>query len=306
MSGPLRSLSGLMDFNCAARWGSFKLAARELHKTPAAVSLQIRQLEAALGFVLFIRHPRQVTLTEKGQELAVSVAKFLGDLQGKVAALQGHDEEKVLRISTTHSFAIKWLVPRIVDFTRQFPDIDIRIDSNDKLVDLDDASIDVAIRFGLADPLDPALVFAERMVAVYSPGLLAPGQAALSLADLRRFPLIYGDTTETWIQLLHENRVLDGDYHFARSYSNAAVRAQAALAGQGISIVSYTAAYQDLLNGTLKMIACRSAPCIYGYRLLVNRRKLGMPKIERFRLWIAAEMQQMRRALDGVEVQSVA
>jgi LysR family glycine cleavage system transcriptional activator len=297
MSGPLRSLSGLMDFDCAARWGSFKLAAHELHKTPAAVSLQIRQLESALGFDLFTRHPRHVTLTEKGQDLAVAVATLLGDLQGKVAALQGHDEEKILRISTTHSFAIKWLVPRIGDFTRQFPDIDIRIESNDKPVDLNDASVDAVIRFGLADPLDPTLVFAERMVAVYSPALLAPGQAALTLADLRHFPLIYGDTTATWIELLHENHVLDGDYHFARSYSNAAVRAQAALAGQGISIVSYTAAYQDVLTGDLKMIDCRSGPCEYGYRFLVNRRKAGMAKVVRFRAWLTEEMDAMRRSL---------
>lgn len=296
MSGPLRSLSGLLDFDCAARWGSFKLAAQELHKTPAAVSLQIKQLEEAVGFALFIRHPRQVTLTEKGQDLAVAVAKFLGDLQGKVGALQGHDEQNVLRITTTHSFAIKWLVPRVGEFTRQHPDLDIRIDSNDKAVDLDDDSVDVAIRYGIASPDDPAVVFLERLVAVYSPALLAPGQDILTLADLPRFPLIYADTTETWIQLLRENRVLRGDYQFSRSYSNAAVRAQAALAGQGIALVSYTVAYQDILNGTLKMIECRSAPFEYGYRFLVNRRKVALPKIGLFRHWLTAEMEQMRRS----------
>ena len=161
--------------------------------------------------------------------------------------------------------------------------------------------VDIAIRFGLADLREPALVFAERMVAVYSPALLAPGQDALTLADLPHFPLIYGDTTETWIALMRENRVLKGDYHFSRGYSNAAVRAQAALTGQGVSIVSFTAAHQDILNGTLKRVACRSAPCEYGYRLLVNRSKRDMPKIERFSGWLKEEMQQMRRALDGAE-----
>ena len=66
---PLRSLSGLIDFECAARWGSFKLAARELHKTPAAVSLQVKQLEEAIAFPLFVRHPRHIALTAKGEEL---------------------------------------------------------------------------------------------------------------------------------------------------------------------------------------------------------------------------------------------
>src|SRR3954468_10401053 len=104
MSKPLRSLSGLIDFDCAARWGSFKLAARELHKTPAAVSLQVKHLEESVGFALFVRHPRHIALTDKGQELAFSVARMLADLRAKVGALQGGDEEAVLRISTTHSF----------------------------------------------------------------------------------------------------------------------------------------------------------------------------------------------------------
>jgi LysR family glycine cleavage system transcriptional activator len=102
---PLRSLSGLIDFDCAARWGSFKLAARELHKTPAAVSLQVKQLEEAIGFPLFVRHPRHIALTAKGQELAIVVARMLADLRGKVAALQRGDEEAVLRFSTSQSFA---------------------------------------------------------------------------------------------------------------------------------------------------------------------------------------------------------
>jgi LysR family glycine cleavage system transcriptional activator len=121
----------------------------------------------------------------------------------------------------------------------------------------------------------------------------------LTLADLARFPLVYGQTTETWLQLLRENRVLNRDYDFSRGYSNAAVRAQAALAGQGISIVSYTVAYQDILNGTLKMIACRSAPCEYGYRFLINRRKTGLPKIAHFQRWLTDELSTMQRSLQA-------
>ena len=59
----LRSLSGLIDFDCAARWGSFKLAAQELHKTPAAVSQQVKHLEEAVGFALFIRPVSYTHLT---------------------------------------------------------------------------------------------------------------------------------------------------------------------------------------------------------------------------------------------------
>lgn len=294
----LRSLSGLIDFDCAARWGSFKLAAQELHKTPAAVSQQVKQLEENLGLALFIRHPRHITLTEKGQELAMSVGRMLGELRAKIEALQSGDEESVLRISTTHSFAIKWLVPRMHRFTKLYPELDIRLDSNDAPVSLDDDSTDVAVRFGPVNDGDPGLLFRERLIAVYSPDLLAPGQSELTLADLPRFPLLYEKTPESWLQLLNENRALKGKYDFSRGYSHWGVLAQAAVAGQGIALVAYGIAFQDILKGSLKKISCRSAPFGSGYRFLVNPRKENMRKVQQFRAWLVAEMDDMRRALD--------
>lgn len=295
---PMRSLSGLIDFDCAARWGSFKLAAQELHKTPAAISQQVRHLEENLGFALFIRHPRHVTLTEKGQELAIAVGRMLGELRAKIGALQAGSEESVLRISTTHSFAIKWLVPRMHRFTKLYPELDIRLDSNDAQVDLEDDSTDVAVRYGPVTDGDPALLFRERLIAVYSPDLLAPGQAELTLADLPDFPLLYEKSTESWLQLLNENRALKGKYDFSRGYSHWGVLAQAAVAGQGIALVTYGIACQDILKGALRQINCRSAPFANGYRFLVNPRKENMPKVQRFRAWLVAEMDDMRRQLE--------
>lgn len=295
---PLRNLSGMIDFDCAARWGSFKLAAQELHKTPAAISQQIRQLEENLGFALFVRHPRHVTLTEKGQELAIAVAKMLGELRAKIGALQAGSEESVLRISTTHSFAIKWLVPRMHRFTKLYPELDIRLDSNDAQVDLEDDATDVAVRYGPVTDGDPALLFRERLIAVYSPDLLAPGQSELTLADLPNFPLLYEKSPEAWLQLLNENRALKGKYDFSRGYSHWGVLAQAAVAGQGIALVAYGIACQDILKGSLRQISCRSAPFASGYRFMVNPHKESMPKVQRFRAWLVAEMDDMRRQLE--------
>jgi LysR family glycine cleavage system transcriptional activator len=304
---PLRSLSGLIDFECAARWGSFKLAAHELHKTPSAVSLQVKQLEEAVGFALFVRHARHIALTAKGQELASAVGRMLGDLRAKVDALQRGDEEAVLRISTTHSFAIKWLVPRMPRFSKRSPELDIRIDSNDAPVDIEDDSVDVAIRYGPVRDGDSALLFRERLVPVYSPELLAPGQAELTLADLTRFPLLCERTPEAWLKLLEVNRAFKGGkgqqgkdrYDFSRAYSHWGVLAQAAAAAQGIALVPYGIAFQDILAGTLRTIACLSAPFANGYRLLVNPHKESMTKVQHFRGWIVAEMDAMRRTLEG-------
>lgn len=298
MNKPLRSLSGLVDFDCAARWGSFRLAAQELHKTPAAISLQVKQLEAALGFELFIRHPRHITLTEKGQELAVTVRRVLGELRTKVEALRGGDEEKILRISTTHSLAIKWLVQRIDRFTKLYPELDIRIDSTDRLVDLNDDNTDVALRITTVDNNDPDFLFHVRLVAVYSPALLAPGETELTPADLRRFPLLYEDSTENWIRLLRDHGQLTGKHDFSRSYTNAAVLVQAALAGHGVGLTHYTIAYEDIRSGALKMIPGFTATYGRGYRLLVNPGKHGMGKVAHFTAWLRAEIAEMERTFN--------
>ncbi|WP_038491668.1 LysR substrate-binding domain-containing protein [Janthinobacterium agaricidamnosum] len=295
----LRSLSGLLDFECAARWSSFKLAAQELHKTPAAVSQQIRQLEEELGFALFIRHPRQVSVTDKGRELAFTVSRMLRDLQAKVEALQGGGEENTLRISSTHSFAIKWLVPRMPGFTRLYPELDLRIDSSDSLANLEDDSTDVAIRHGPIDDGDPALLFREQLVAVYSPALLAPGRGELTLADLAHLPLLYEQSTEAWLRFLNVNRVAAAGHDFSRRFSHSGVLAQSAVAGQGVALSGYAVVYEDILQGRLKLIAANSLPHGGGYRFLVNPGKRGMPKIERFRAWMVDEMAQMRVALEG-------
>lgn len=298
MSRPLRSLSGLIDFECAARWDSFKLAAAELHKTPAAVSQQIKHLEEEIGFALFARHPRHITLTEKGRELSVSVSRVLAELRAKVSALQEGDEESVLRISTTHSFAIKWLTPRLMRFTRLHPELDIRIDSSDTLVNLDDDSVDVVIRYCRVEDGDPTLLFRERFVAVYSPALPAPGAAALTLADLRHCPLLYERSTQYWLRFLRENGVAIDKLDFSRSFTHWGVLAQAAVAGQGVGLVPFGIVYDDILRGGLRLLEARSMAHAKGYRFLVNPRKRAMPKVARFRAWLEAEMALMQQALE--------
>jgi LysR family transcriptional regulator, glycine cleavage system transcriptional activator len=297
MTKPLRTLSGLLDFDCAARWGSFKLAAQELHKTPAAISLQVKQLEEALGFELFVRHPRQISLTEKGQELAATVRRMLAELHTKVSALQGGDEEKILRLSTTHSLAIKWLVPRIARFTALYPDLDIRIDSSDQLADMNDGGTDIALRTYTIVPGDPDMLFRDRLVAVYSPSLLAPGATEITVADIERYPLLHEFTTDTWIALLRANNALKGNYQFSRSFTNFAVMVQSALAGQGIALVSHAIASEDLHSGALRMVNCESPPYDRGYRIIVARDKRGMSKITHFCDWLRDEVAAMQKGL---------
>jgi LysR family glycine cleavage system transcriptional activator len=296
---PLRSLSGLIDFDAAARWSSFKLAAQELNKTPAAVSLQVKQLEEALGFALFVRHPRHIELTEKGQSFGIAVARMLRELRMHVASLQDSSEERVLRVTTTHSLAFKWLAPRLGRFTKLYPELDLQIDASDRTVDIEDGSVDVALRAGPMEAGGSGVLFIDRPVVVYSPSLVEPGQPPLGIADLARFPLLYDDSPDTWIDLLRENDALDGRYDFSRGFSHQGVLAQAALAGHGIALVGYLVAHDDIRSGALKLMPCQSPPNGRGYRFLAPRNKECLPKVVRFRDWITAEMQDMQHALEA-------
>lgn len=292
MQRPLRSLSGLIDFECAARWMSFQRAAAELHKTAAAVSQQVKQLERSLGFALFARYPRHLAITDKGRELAATLSRLLGELHTKVEALQDGDDELVLRISTTHSFAMKWLVPSLHRFTAQYPQLDLRVDATDQIVDLDSDACDVALRHGRIADGDADVIYAERLVVVYSPSLLPDPDAAL--VRLLRHPLLYERTPELWLRLLEANGVTRKRHDFSRSYSHAGLLVQAAVAGLGVALVPYSLAHVDITHGRLRLCPCTPLVSGYGYRLLCSPDKREMAKVTWFGAWIRAELAAMQ------------
>ena len=287
MPPPLRTLSGLIDFAAASRHGSFRLAAQELHKTPAAVGQQIKQLEESLGFKLFARFPRHVALTEKGEELSHTVGHLLDELRAKIAALQADDEATVLKVTTTHSFAIKWLVPRLHIFTRRHPDLDVRVLPNDSVISVEDGSCDVALRVGRFAGAQE-VYYDEKLVVVCSPSLFEG--TAPRIADLIRFPLLHSGDAEWWRRILAREGLDDGHSRFGRSYSHGGILVQAAVAGLGVALAPYPLAYEDLERGNL--IAADCAPLESGirYRLIYGNKRGEVRKIALFRAWIAEEM----------------
>lgn len=143
-------LGAIRAFEAAARLGSFKLAAHELSVTPAAISHQLAALEDYLGTALFIRSNRLVQLTAKGQQLSEQVSASFTQLQSALEQAGKLDnDDPVLVVSAAPSIAAKWLVPRLSRFHAQYPDIDLRLSSENQTHDLiKDTSIDVVLRYG--------------------------------------------------------------------------------------------------------------------------------------------------------------
>ncbi|MBC3910689.1 LysR substrate-binding domain-containing protein [Undibacterium umbellatum] len=302
MKEPLRNLSLLVDFECAARWCSFKLAARELHKTPAAISQNIKQLEEQLGFALFERHARHLSITEKGSELATTVSQLLGDLHIKVAALREDSANDSLRISCTHSFAMKWLVPRLHRYTQLHPEIDIRIDSNDTVVNPAQGQCDIAIRHQQFVEGDTSnLLWREQLLLAYSPALLDEkdkrSPQAPRLQRLLRYPLLYEGTPEHWIRLLQDHGMLGQPHDFAQNYSHAGLLVQAAVAAQGVALLPAAIACEDLQQGRLQRLADAQLRSRYCYRIVTANTR--SEKLNSFINWLHAEMVDMQNYLQA-------
>ncbi|MBW8845781.1 MAG: LysR family transcriptional regulator [Burkholderiales bacterium] len=292
MPKPLASLSGLLDFEAAARLGGFRAAAAELHKTPAALSQQIKLLEQSLGLALFVRHPRHVAITPPGQALAATVTRMLAELRGQVLALRETQDPQRVRVSSTHSLTMKFLVPRLHRFTAAHPAADVRVEASDQLADLDGGGCDLALRYQSLATMDGPPLYAEQWVVAYSPTLVAK---PVPLAELLRQPLLHEEGgLDTWQRLLaREGLASRRHLDFSRACSHGGLLVQAAVAGLGVGLVPFALAAEDLAHGRLVRADCAPLPSAYGYRLLRGAARSSAPAVKVFEAWIQAEFEQL-------------
>jgi LysR family glycine cleavage system transcriptional activator len=138
----------LRAFEAAARTASFTAAARELNLTQAAVSYQVRALEEHLGFALFDRRPRGVTLTAMGVAYRAPVRKAFDDLAISTVGLFGSRAKAHIHVQAPVSFAALWLAPRLTGFFRGYPDIAVRLSSSVWESPAPDRAIDLEVRYG--------------------------------------------------------------------------------------------------------------------------------------------------------------
>ena len=140
----LPPMSAVRVFEAAARHQSFTRAAEELGMTQAAVSYQIKILEDRVGAPLFIRLPRQVTLTAKGRQLAPAVTEAFEALRNAFAGVE-EAVQTVLSITTLSTFASNWLVPRLGRFRQLHPNIAVQISVSTEMVEFAQSEFDIGI-----------------------------------------------------------------------------------------------------------------------------------------------------------------
>jgi LysR family transcriptional regulator, glycine cleavage system transcriptional activator len=140
-------LNALRAFDAAARRMSFTKAGEEPGMTQTAVSYQIKLLEDVLGEPLFLRRPRQVTLTDAGARLAPKIAEAFGIMDEALAGAKNQSDSTLI-IHTTATFASRWLAAHLGTFQLENPGIAVRLETSQEMVDFTRIEADVAIRSG--------------------------------------------------------------------------------------------------------------------------------------------------------------
>jgi LysR family glycine cleavage system transcriptional activator len=179
------SLGALRAFEAAARLGSFRAAADELAVTPTAISHRIRNLEEMLGIELFRRQVRKVVMTEKGERLYPVIHRGLDAFAQAIGSLLRNDRRSIT-ISAPVAFTARRLLPIIGELQREKPDVQLRLDASNQIVDIWSGATDIAIRYG--GNTDPGLraieLFSDRYVAACSPQLGTQDEEHMSAATL--------------------------------------------------------------------------------------------------------------------------
>jgi DNA-binding transcriptional LysR family regulator len=145
------SVNSLVAFEAAGRLASFSAAARELGMTQAAVSYAIGRLESQLGTALFLRGHRRVRLTESGRRFHADVSLGLSHIQRSAQTLRATATGTQVTLSASTAFAAFWMVPRLQRFREELPDVDLRIQTAERDLDLVGEGIPLGIRGGSPD-----------------------------------------------------------------------------------------------------------------------------------------------------------
>jgi DNA-binding transcriptional LysR family regulator len=304
------SAGHLRAFEAVARHLNFRAAAEEMALTQSAVSRQIQSLEEEVGVSLFLRHTRAVELTTAGAHLLTAVSQSLPRIDGAVRQIRQNAGRRSVALTTFASFASMWMIPRLEQFQSAHPDIDIRIDASDNMLDLEISDIDLALRYGPMASMPPQAIrlFGEQITAVASPWLLKEKPALAKPADVAQFTLIEaGDAYSTHLEWLTWRRWFDEQglaklqprrwLYFDYAYQ----MVQAALTGQGIVLARLPLVSESLANGDLvEPLPKLRMDSPMAYWLVVGPRSAQRPEIRAFCEWLMTQARITRQVIGEV------
>ncbi len=281
-------LNALRVFEAVAAHLSFTAAAKELGVTTAAVSAQVKVLETNIGVPLFRRHTRAVALTQEGAELLPGVHRGLDELRRAMDRLRRERVGGMLNLSVPPEFLQRWLLPRLGEFTRGYPEIEVRFGPAREELDFDREDFHVAIVYGSGEwpGIRAEKLLAEWLLPVCSPALYAELGPITTLADFSRYELIHG-RSDSWTDWL---RRVGGDTtrtDIAAVLEDSAAVLAAVEQGKGIALARWSLVAADLAAGRLVRPTLPGVQQSNAWFVAAPRELFSLPKVARFRTWLA-------------------
>ena len=293
----LPPLDLLVGFESAARHLSFTKAGEELYLTQSAVSRQIKELEDQLGVPLFQRRHRALSLTDAGQQFYAVAAQVITTMRAATERLRTQaGKRRPLTVTTTNSFASLWLIPRLAGFTREHPEVDVRITAETRVQDLERDGLDVALRHGPASLAGPNAVrlFGEKVFPVCSPKLLKK-LPLREPADLKKHTLLQYDDPDArhpwlhWKTWLEVAGIADLKPAGTLTFSGYEQIIPAAVAGHGVALGRTPLVKDLLLSKELVAPFKSSADPARAYFAIVSKNAEGRPEVADFVAWLREE-----------------
>jgi LysR family transcriptional regulator, glycine cleavage system transcriptional activator len=287
---PLRALTA---FEAAARLGSFRAAASELGITRSAVSHQVKLLEDRMGLTLFRRDARRAELTTVGQSYYPTIKDAFDQIEAHTKAVKPSTQDNELTIQVYVTVALKWLIPRLHDFERRFPDMKVRLSTSYIDWDFDERNVDVGLV--LARNKFPehyyAPLFQSMLVPVCSPKLMQGENAIKTPDDLRKHKLIDVYTAEEdWQIWLDGAGVQNTKTQNRLSVDSYILAQEAAIDGRGVAMTIGPFASEEIKLGRLVQPFPLRVPHKHQWYFACNAEHRKKNKIKRFEDWLMKQV----------------
>lgn len=287
---PMPPLAAVRAFEASARLQSFSRAAAEMNMTPAAISYQVKQLEARVGMTLFKRLPRKVVLTRAGEQLAPAVLQAFKILQSAFSSVAERAEGE-LAITALPTIASSWLIPRLGRFQRLHPGLRIRVDTSVPLVDLDLGTFDVGIRRGSGNwpGMEGQFLMPDIFTPLLSPILAAKVGGVREASDLQGLMLMgQVNAWRSWLDRVAPEAFDPADrvvMDFGIDHYDVSV----AVAGDGVALASPLLFAHEIERGHLVQPFPETVQASDGFWLAYPAATASAPKIRAFARWLMAE-----------------
>jgi DNA-binding transcriptional LysR family regulator len=286
MARRLPPLNALRAFEAAARHLSLTRAADELGVTQAAVSHQVKALEAQLGVALFRRLTRGLRLTDEGQALLPDLRDGFDRLAQAVERVGRRGSAGRLTVSLLTTFALSWLVPRLPQFNARHPEIEVSLIATPRITDFAREEVDIAVRYGHGPwpGLRCDKLFDDELTPLCGRQWL---DKLKTPADLAKVPLlVLSSDHQDWPIWLKAAGVPHIDGRKGTAFDSTRISVDAAIAGAGIAIGNPYVHAEPIAEGRLFQPFDLVVPNGDSYWLVYPEATAERPKIKAFRDWI--------------------